>query len=192
MSVVFQIMRDGIFKTAPLTRKWRRVGNCAEREADHGVRLADALTKALIDDIKKDVLNGLQGLAAFVVRGSLVLLKGDELRKFIQSLEPESRFAKDVIKDINFVCRGGRPFDAQAFIDAIASASKRHVDAVSADMLGHANKKTDTDHLKVVANALKDAIDNLDYSSIARKSLLNNGSNSSNSHGFDLSDNLLD
>ena len=190
--VVSQIMRDGIFKTAPLTKKWHQVGKCAEREADHGERLADALTKALLDDIKKDVLKGLQTVAALVVSDRLLILKGDELREFFQRMEPQSRFAKDVISDIKFVCRGGRSFDAQALIDAVASSSKRHVDAIRAEMLGHAHKQTDATHFTAIARGLNEAVNNLDYVAVARGALLNDKIDAPRNHPFDFDENLLD
>lgn len=185
-------MRDGIFKTAPLSKKWHAVGRCAEREADHGERLVDALSEALKDDIKKEIVEGLKGVVGIVRNGQFSILTGEDLKTFTDSIKPGSRFAKDVLRTIQFICRGGKPFNPQALIDAVSHSSQFHTKAMKAEMLGHANKKTDKIHLATVTAGLDNAVKNLDYSKVVREVLFpSRNKKEKKDHSFNMSDNLL-
>lgn len=185
-------MRDGIFKTASLSKKWHTVGNRAEREADEGVRLVDAVDDALRQDIQKEIAKGLKGVVGLVIGGQLSILKGNELKDFVKKIQPDSRFAQDVIRGIRFICRGGTPLDSQALIDAVSHASKKHVQAVQADMLGHARQNTDEENFKAVADRLDAAASQVDYSGAARDVLLGKKVEAGKKdHSFTLGENLL-
>jgi len=182
-------MRDGIFKTAKLSKKWHTVGNRAEREADGGERLVDALDNALRQDIEKEIAKGLKGIVGLVIGGQFSILKGDALKDFVQNIQPDSRFAQDVIRGIQFICRGGTPLDSQALIGAVSHASKKYVDGMQADMLGHARQKTDEANFKAVASRLGDAASRVDYSAAASDVLLGNKTKKKD-HSFDMNEDL--
>jgi hypothetical protein len=185
-------MRDGIFKTAPLSKKWHAVGRCAEREADHGERLVDVLSEALKDDIPKEIAEGLKGLVGIVRGGRFSILTGEDLKFFANSIKPGSRFAKDVLGTIQFICRGGKLFNPQALIDAVSRSSQSHAEAMKAEMLGHANRKTDKVHLAKVADGFNNAIKNLDYHKIASDVFFpSKNKDVKTDHSFDLNENLL-
>ena len=184
-------MRDGIFKTAPLSPKWHVVGRRAEREADHGERLKDALSDALKDDLKKELAMGLKGIVGIVADGQFSIFGAEELKEILLGLKPDSRFSQDVIGNIQFVCKGGEPFDPQALIDAFSRAAKRHVEVMRADMLGHANKHTDRVQLKKVTDGFNEAVAQLDYSATAREVLFGvKKQGGEKDHTFNMSDDL--
>jgi len=163
-----KIMRDGLFNSAPVSRAWKRAGDCSAREADQGENTSNAIADALAKDIRK-AMKELKGVFAFVHDGRISLLKAGELAQFFASYDfSVSGFARRIVDQCAYICRGGTPFDSGALIEAVARSSQTQVAAMQADLFGNMRKNVSEDVASMARKEFSRAAASFNYTASAK------------------------
>lgn len=162
-------MRDGIFRSAPVPKSWRKFGGCASREADHGPRLIEAGEEAL----RKDAQHLKKKIQQFMlIKNNLSLLSNQQQVKYLaENLDITSQFESDFRDSALSRCSKGAFQGIERVIhESAVYALKRHFLAMMSEFKGHASRKypTDIDSLTKGFKALDASAAGIDFIGIAK------------------------
>lgn len=160
-------MRDGIFKTASLKPTWRKVCRYAEREADHGIRLASAFQQAILADIQL-ALSGKLSLVVHNVRDGQIIFSPLELIKPTQRSCP---LEAQILSDIAYSCKKKEVVTNEVLQKALERTSSTYAQNMKAELMGCANTKASEEALSIANKGLNSVLSTIDHNMIAQHAI---------------------
>ena len=187
-------MRDGLFRSAPVPKTWKKFGRRVSREADYGPRSSEAMEEALRIDAKPLKVK----IQQFMIQNDLPSLIGEDylLRSFLDKLDPSSQLEKDFKNAVlyKYSKRSSHGINS-IFRDSFAYALARYRDAMISEFKGHALKKCRNDivSFKNGVRALDAASDGVNIPEIAMDCIFNTNKRNRiiKKKKFDYDENLL-
>lgn len=189
------VMRDGIFRSAPVPKTWKKFGKRASREADHGARLNEAMDEALRKDAKSLGLK----IRQFVIDNDQPSLVDDQYRlhSFLVGLDSTSQFERDFRDAISRECSKGVPRGLKESLQgSLSYALERYRGAIISEFKGHALKRclNDMQSFRTGVHALDAATAEVSVGEIAKSFVATSGgiTRKTKKQKFNYDENLLE